>query len=367
MKKKFLILIGIITVLSCNSNNPIPNIDNPDPDPNPDPDEEIVFSFHPKRPVVGMYYGWGQIGIDKITEFENKYGIEVQLGHDFGDRTRWDWFTNEKMVLDPWAKWVAAKPGRRFSFSMPLLPVNGDVDMNVKDTQTIKQKYEKLASGAYDSYFAIYGKQFQNRPALRDAIIRLGWEMNGTAWPWSIPPNDPEALEYYKKGFARAVKAMRSECPTLQFEWCPNCQKDYSGYRFEEMYPGDDVVDFVGIGLYDYYWPGGNPSDATRWKFLKDGEYFFNGLADQVALAKSKNKRLAHTEYGLWPTHNSGGGGDHPWFIRQLAFWWRQNDYAYQIYNNVVTSLDHRLETYPNSLKAYLETAEADEVADVTP
>lgn len=317
----------------------------------------------PAAPVTGMYGGWVEGGISSINSFESTHGVTIGLGHEFGDSSRWDWFENGT-GFDQWAQWVNAKPGRRFSYSSPLCTVNGDSDYTSPDGKTSAQKLATGASGAYDSHFTNLGQAFQQRPALRNSIVRLGWEMNGENWPWSIPPNNSAAIADYKEAFRRAAAALKAACPTLKIEWCPNCQLDATGVSFDVLYPtaANHLIDVIGIGLYDYYWPGGTPSNTTRWNWLQNGETGVNGLAHQVLLARRYRKALGHTEWGLWDasTSNPGGAGDNPWFIIRLNRWHRLHGYAYSIYNNIDSVGIHELGQYPNGLAAYVRAVKSD-------
>lgn len=293
-------------------------------------------------PITGMYMGWGATA--DITAYEAANSIDIPYGHEFGDQTQWSWFENGTN-FSQWNTWVGAKPGRRFTYSAPLLTAGDDTGL------TIHQKYTNLAAGSYNSHFANLGNAFQSQPNLRNAIVRLGWEFNGNSRAWAVPPNNQTTLNNYKAGFNQAASALKAACPTLEIEWCPNCQLDYTNRVFVDMYPGNTYVDYIGIGLYDYYWPGGNPSQAQREAWLRDST---NGLADQVALAAANSKRLAHTEWGLWESSSTGGGGDRPAFIDFMADWYEQHDYVYHIYNNIEADAEHRLDLYPNAKARYL-------------
>lgn len=309
--------------------------------PPPDPTPTTV--------ITGMYGGWGQGGADVISQFETTHGVTIKYGHEFGDRSQWSWF-DSGTEFDVWSAWVSAKAGRRFTYSCPL--ISDDTGIS-----SAAQRYAALAAGNFDSHFTMLGQAFQSYPSLRNAIIRLGWEFNGMNWPWSVPPDDATTLQNYKTGFNRAAAAIKSKCPTVEIEWCPNCQLDYTQRTFSDMYPGDQHVDYIGIGMYAYYWPDDTTDIETKWSWLKDST---NGLADQVALARQRNKKLAHTEWGLWQTNTAGGWGDSPEFIRRLTAWHRDNGYSYQVYNNIDTDGNtHLLSAYPNAFAEYVKILKA--------
>jgi len=303
------------------------------------------------KPMVGMYKGYD--GGSAITTWETTNAIGVPLGHEFGDQTQFSFF-NTGTNFTNWNTWVGAKAGRRFSYSAPLLTVNDDSGL------TIAQKYAKLAASSsnYDSNFTSLGNAFQAKANLQNSIVRLGWEFNGNSRAWAVPPSDATTLANYKTGFNRAAAALKAACPTLLIEWCPNCQLDYTNQSFDNMYPGDTYIDIVGIGLYDYYWRGGSPSHTTVWTWLRDGETGVNGLKHQVQLARSHNKLLGHTEWGLWAVVTGGGTtgeGDSPSFINDLYDWYETHGYLYNVYNNDFGVVDHQLDSYPNAKARYIQ------------
>jgi hypothetical protein len=308
------------------------------------------------KPMLGIYMGWN--GSSNIDAFETANNVQIPLGHEFGDQTQWSFFSNGTNFT-AWDAWVAARAGRRFSYSCPLLTATDSGNNATSPTAAqLATRHANLASGIYDTHFTSLGNAFQAKANLRNAIVRLGWEFNGNSRAWSVPPNDQTTLDNYKAGFTRACAALKAACPTLKIEWCPNTQLDYTQRTFDDMYPtaADSYIDYIGIGLYDYYWPGGTPTHTTVWNWLKNGQTGVNGLANQVSLARTKNKGLGHIEWGLWKVNATGttGEGDSPAFMRDLYDWYEQNGYLYTVYNNVDAEGDHKLDYYPQSKAVYL-------------
>jgi hypothetical protein len=307
-----------------------------------------IGSASRRKPMLGMYIGFN--GSSTLDAYETANNVFIPLGHEFGDQTQWSFFTSGTNFT-AWNTWVGAKAGRRFSYSAPLLTVN---DSGASQAA----KYVSLAAGTFDTHFTSLGNAFAAKANLTNSIVRLGWEFNGNSRAWAVPPSDQTTLDNYKAGFTRACAALKAACPTLKIEWCPNTQLDYTNRTFDDMYPtaADSYIDYIGIGLYDYYWPGGTPTHATVWNWLKNGQTGVNGLANQVSLARAKNKQLGHTEWGLWKVEATGttGEGDSPAFMRDLYDWYEQNGYSYTVYNNVDAEGDHKLDYYPQSKAAYL-------------
>jgi hypothetical protein len=283
----------------------------------------------------GMYMGWNAAA--DINAWEAANNVQVMMGHEFGDYTQFSFFTGGTN-FDEWSAWVLERPGRRFSYSCPLLT-------------TAENSYASLAAGTYTSNFTTLGNAFQAKPALRNAIVRLGWEFNGTTFPWQVAPANPTMLANYKTGFNLAAAALKAACPGLKIEWCPNISLDFTNETFAAMYPGTTNIDYHGLGGYNYYLPGGSPSWDTRFNWQRTTT---NGFNDWVKFARSQGKELGHTEWGLTPTGTLAGGGDDArWMAATLDFQ-RQHGVKYSVYFNTSAAWDASLDAYPAAKRAYL-------------
>jgi hypothetical protein len=72
-------------------------------------------------------------------------------------------------------------------------------------------------------------------------FLRFGGEMNGAWTPWS---RDPAA---YRRAFRTVHDVMARLAPNVAMVWAPN---PVPFEKIDQYYPGDDVVDWVGISLY---------------------------------------------------------------------------------------------------------------------
>ncbi len=72
-------------------------------------------------------------------------------------------------------------------------------------------------------------------------FLRFGGEMNGAWTPWHA---DPLA---YRKAFRLVAQVMKRIAPNVAMVWAPN---DVPTDNLDRYYPGDDVVDWIGISLY---------------------------------------------------------------------------------------------------------------------
>jgi hypothetical protein len=301
-----------------------------------------VLVGSPPSTVHGMYRGWdagNPLTTGAMDTYQSTYGVTVKYGHEFGDNAQWSYFANGTNFSN-WNAWVGAVSGRRMTYSCPLLaaPNAGD--------------YAGLNAGTYDAHFTSLGQAIQAQPNLRNMIIRLGWEFNGSTFPWALPNNATnQNLTDYKNAYNRAASLIKAQAPGVQFEWCPNLHLDNANRTFADMYPGNTYVDYIGAAVYDYYWPGGTPTEQQRYDWIVNDT---NGLADQVALAQAQGKPVAYTEWGLWQTSTISGGGDRPAFISMMLNWMAQYNAAYSIYNNVSANGIHTLSNYPNAHAVYI-------------
>ena len=102
-------------------------------------------------------------------------------------------------------------------------------------------------------------------------FLRFAAEMNGD---WTNYHNDPHQ---YRLKFRLVHDVMAQLAPNVAMIWCPNASPEYN---IDEYYPGDDVVDWVGINFYsvlhhdnDRYQPASfeNPADMLNYVYQRYG------------------------------------------------------------------------------------------------
>ena len=300
------------------------------------------------KAIVGVYEGWHDAaGVNSFYSWLGYTGGE-QYAHEFVDH-RYGWSAIGNCAWQGWIDWVAAdNVKRRLTISLPLMPA------------THAGQFAAVARGDFDSYFRQCANSV-NGTAADDMIIRLGWEMNGNTFPWRVDVDggagaatDAEVANY-KAAYRHVVQVMNAANPELQFEWEPNVTLDDADRPLEQLYPGDDVTDYIGLAVYDYNICGFPNTVDGRWNCLQDpiaNRADDNGMIHHASFAAAHNKPMTFTEYGLWPaTRSPGGGGDDPIFINRMADWIQSHRVAYQIYNE--GNSDHSLNNYPNSKAVY--------------
>lgn len=160
-----------------------------------------------------------------------------------------------------------------------------------------------------------------------ECIVRIGWEHNGTWYPWS----SVEHPGTYKARFRDAVAAMRGVHDGFLFDWNLAGTKPIKLEAFDP-----DSVDVVSIDLYD------NPQDWPTLRAALDASW---------ELAQDAGKLWGVAEWGLW-------GKDNPGFIRNMGAYLDAHPHVHQAYFDANSSADHRLASFPPSETAYAEWAE---------
>lgn len=243
-------------------------------------------------PGVGVYRGEGRT--DRVDRFEHWLGADVAYAVDFLKNVGW---TPRGAMVGPWRR-----SDYTLSLSVPLEP------HPPKDWKALARR---LKPGS---------------------LVRLGWEMNGTWFPWS---GDPPA---FVRGWRRAVTFMRQANPDLLFEWSPIAG---SGNPVP-YYPGDRFVDVIGLDVYN----------TQSWKGFREHPW---GTTWHVKFAREHKKPISFPEWGLVMPEN-GGQGDNPQFVRKMIRWAAKHDALYQAYFQFDATGGlgkHELLHYPLSERVY--------------
>jgi beta-mannanase len=113
----------------------------------------------------------------------------------------------------------------------------------------------QVNSGAYDSCFQDVAQRFK---AFGHPVwLRLWWEFNGTWFPWSYDPSNPQA---FISAWQRVVNIFKSVGATnTMFVWAPDeGYFDSSKTLTQNGYPGDAYVDWVASDAYNW-------NTSTAW------------------------------------------------------------------------------------------------------
>jgi hypothetical protein len=279
----------------------------------------------------------------KITAFETWLGRPVDDVVDFSARATWNDIAAPDYLLKEWQG-----TSYRLIYAVPMLPTDAAATMDLG------------ATGTYDGYFSALATALV-KSGQENAILRIGWEFNLGSWPWSV-----ENEKIYVAYFRHIVTAMRAVSgQKFQIDW--NLNNGSNTYDAQWYYPGDDVVNSIGVDAYDVtgaVYPYPTSCDATcrlsTQKKAWDEQIYGgdHGLKYWSAFAAKHGKPLSLPEWGLWQRPDGTGGGDDPYYLQQMYNFItnKANNVSYQAYFelNYGTDGSHSLlESFPVSAKLY--------------
>lgn len=257
----------------------------------------------PTAATLGVFSGSDQRGVDGLARFGAWLGTTVTVGRAYLPGHGWDDLEGPDWLLDPWAAWRAGRPDRTLVLNVPMLAPNEPPLPDAEAAAMLRQG----AAGAYDHHFARLGQRLVERGAA-DTVLVLGWEMNGTTYTSRCAPDAPAWRDYWRRIVAtmRAVPGQR-----FRFDFAP--VRGVHAISWPRCYPGDDVVDVIGMDSYDQA-PGRTFAD-----FIDQPE----GLRAHVEFARARGKPISFPEWGLYDY------GDNPAYVRGMHAWIRTHDVAY--------------------------------------
>ncbi len=251
------------------------------------------------------------------------------------DWASWEnpWFIGTGITDNRWATW-ATQPGynRRLVITQNLFPAS----LNGTDWRI------PGALGGYTDHARNLARNLV-AAGLGDAIIRLAHEANGTWYPDSIGSTPFEAA-LWVYFWRQTVIAMRSvPGAKFTFDWTINAA--VRPVPLSSFYPGDDVVDIIGIDAYD----AGVPAGVDRWSTIYNRT---DGIGDVVNFARLHGKPLSIPEWGVGSNPAYQTAGDDPRYVNGIAEVVKDNNVAYQSYFYKYDWAT-QLATGPLSLAAY--------------
>ncbi|MEF2525457.1 MULTISPECIES: glycoside hydrolase family 26 protein [Streptomyces] len=254
--------------------------------------------------AVGAYLDYGPPGVERIPYMSRWLGgREIRVGHTYLPGDRWAGIEGNVSFLDDWARWRLARPDRLFVLNVPMQERN---EGRVPDHE-VARLIRAGAAGDFDEHFRRLAQRLVDL-GVPDTVVVLGWEMNGVTYTHRCSP-DPENWKAY---WRRIVGTMRSvPGQRFKFDFAPNRGSDAIGWT--TCYPGDDVVDIIGMDSYDQG-PGRTFDDQITQPY---------GLQHHVDFAKAHGKPISYPEWGLFRR------GDNPEYVRRMLRWIEQQKPMY--------------------------------------
>ncbi|MFE1410636.1 glycoside hydrolase family 26 protein [Streptomyces sp. NPDC058746] len=280
--------------------------------------------------AMGAYLDYGPTGVARIPLLSNWLGgKEIRVGHTYLPGDQWAGIEGRVSFLADWAAWRLSRSDRMFVLNVPMQERNEDHLSDARVAELIRAG----AQGAYDVHFRRLAERLVTL-GVPDTVIVLGWEMNGTTYSHRCGP-DPENWKAYWK---RIVNTMRSvPGQRFKFDFAPNRGTDAIGWT--RCYPGDDVVDIVGMDSYDQ-----DPGDTFDEQISQP-----YGLQQQVDFAEAHGKEISYPEWGLFRR------GDNAEYVRRMLQWIEQHKPLYHTITDYCPHGVWQCKQNPESSKAFRE------------
>lgn len=280
--------------------------------------------------AIGAYLDYGPDGIRRMPELSRWLGgTELRVGHSYLPGDLWENIEGRPGFLGSWGAWRQASADRLFVLNTPMLERNED---RVPDWE-VRRLLRAGADGEFDEHF----RKLAGRLVLlglADTVIVLGWEMNGTTYTHRCGP-DPAAWKAY---WNRIVTTMRSvQSQKFRFDFAPSRGRD--AVPWTECYPGDDVVDIIGMDSYDQP-PARTFDDQVNEPY---------GLQKHVDFAAEHGKPISFPEWGLFRN------GDNPEYMRRMLGWIQRHKPVYQTITDYCPHGVWQCDENPESSRVYRE------------
>ena len=262
--------------------------------------------------------GVGQIGMPAgYQSWKQLMGYDVDIMTVWTRANTWDEFRTGKggegtYLLNAMNVLPTKTP---IVVSYPMLPKS---DSNAKCRNPAV--WDQFARGEFDDHYVVMAQNFKKLAQQygRDPsnhVFRLGWEMNGEWYAWSICNKVTE----FKQSWERATRIIRAEIPGVLFDFSPAHR--YVGYTTGLNYNGTAGVNLAGFlpdpSTYDVISMSHHDVNpfTTSDSVWQDSVYAPPtskkkiGLKELVDTATAKGKKIALTE---WGTQMADCGPDHP-------------------------------------------------------
>ncbi len=182
----------------------------------------------------GAYVGWQE---NNLTNFESLVGKSAQYRAVF---IHWGNEKNFPLYLKPY---VGDK-------NKTLIVFWEATNYNIGTVNQTGYSYDAILNGNFDTYFTQFAKDAKTYGA--PVILIPFSEMNGDWFPWSITQNGNSAQKHIDAW--RKIRGFFNDVPNVKFGWAPNHEAvpNTTVNKFENFYPGDAYVDYVGLDGFNF-------------------------------------------------------------------------------------------------------------------
>ena len=282
---------------------------------------------HTRSVPLGAFLGVGQNGVDAVSGFEQWLRAPVTVGHTYLPGHTWADVEGPDSILRPWSAWRSAEHERTLVLNVPMLVPNEPA----LDDDTVATLLREGADGAFDDHFRTLAERLVDRGA-NDTIVVLGWEMNGTSYTSRCGPN-PLAWKQYWQRIVTTMRGVPGQA--FRFDFAP--VRGAQAVPWPDCYPGDDVVDIIGMDSYDTG-PGQTFAEYVHQPY---------GLRAHASFAAAHGKPMSYPEWGLFDH------GDNSDYIRAMHSWISTHDVAYHTISDYCPHGVWRCSANPSSQHAF--------------
>ncbi len=215
----------------------------------------------------------------------------------------------------------------------------------LKGRQQRDYSLQKIARGEQDPFVRSWAREAAawNEPL----YLRFAHEMNSSFYPWGVGVNGNTAADYVAAWRHLHDIFEQEGADNVRWVWSPLADSPTSKDEFEQMYPGDDYVDWLALDGYNW---GTEGPVLQEWRTVAE---VFGPSYDRLAGISEKPMMIADVA-------TAEAGGDEAAWIREglledvpsrlprvrAVIWFDSNKI-----------MDWRINSTPESLKAYKEVA----------
>lgn len=284
-------------------------------------------------PLLGVYTNNEATG---ATSFASRV-VQPAWAMDFLSGTSWKSITQRQWPYDMWRD-----TKYQMVWAVPMLP-------STYGEGTSNTSCAGLAQGAAGDFDADFEKVAESmvKAGFGNSVIRLGWEFNGSWFPWAAAGCAWAFVSYYQQ----IVDSFRTKSSGFKFEWNPTIGDQNGSGNLANYYPGNAYVDYIGLDIYDIAW-GNYPGASAEFAIQRNESYGLDWLKN---FAASEGKPMVVPEWGLgWGTCSANGqpieapkvqscGGDDTSWINDMITWFEQNGvYETTFWDYGTSSVDGR-------------------------
>jgi hypothetical protein len=217
-----------------------------------------------------------------------------------------NWFNGSEFPLEA-ARWI--RDCRRIPFIRLMLRANDNQASGTRPDPDRVYSLESINAGRHDRELMSWGESA--RDFAYPVVVEYGTEVNGFWFRWNGLHNGRgQGPERFISAFRRIVRIIRDEAGARNVTWAFHVNdRDYpepsgsnSWNRMENYYPGEDVVDWIGVSVYGAQEP---KADADCEPF----EPRFAEMYDRL-VGKAPGKPVFLFEFGATAGHPNPGGDE---------------------------------------------------------